>query len=109
MQRKRKWTGLDVPDFTPTKAPDYRPPPGADGDDALRGDAPFIMHADGVGWIWVPIGLRDGPLPTYYEPLESPFAQRAVPGQQTQPGGGQKERRDNRVRAARPIRGSRTC
>ena len=25
----------------------------ASGDDALRGDAPFIMHPDGLGWIWV--------------------------------------------------------
>ena len=30
----------------------------AEGDDALAGDKPFIMHPDGVGWIWVPSGLQ---------------------------------------------------
>jgi formate dehydrogenase major subunit len=68
----KKWTGDDVPDFVATKAPDYQPPPDAKGDAALKGDKPFILHADGFGWIWVPVGLTDGPLPTHYEPLESP-------------------------------------
>ena len=36
------------------------------------------MHADGLGWIWVPNGLKDGPLPTHYEPLESPVANASV-------------------------------
>jgi formate dehydrogenase major subunit len=93
---KREWTGLDVPDFTATKPPDYRPPQNAEGDEALPGDAPFIMHADGVGWIWVPIGLRDGPLPTYYEPLESPFTNELYPAQPTNPAAARKERHDNR-------------
>ena len=26
-----------------------------------------------MGWLWVPVGLNDGPLPTHYEPLESPI------------------------------------
>jgi formate dehydrogenase major subunit len=69
----RKWTGLDVPDFVATKPPDHQPEPGAIGDDALPGDKPFILHADGLGWIWVPTGLTDGPLPAHYEPLESPI------------------------------------
>ncbi len=42
--------------------------------DAISGDHPFIMQADGVGWLFVPSGLVDGPLPTHYEPQESPFA-----------------------------------
>ena len=42
------------------------------------------MQADGRGWLFVPQGLVDGPLPTHYEPVESPFrnplyAQRANP------------------------------
>jgi formate dehydrogenase major subunit len=69
---KKEWTGLDVPDFEKTKAPSYRPPPGARGMAAIGGDAPFIMHADGLGWLFVPEGLKDGPLPTHYEALESP-------------------------------------
>jgi formate dehydrogenase major subunit len=92
----RQWTGLDVPDFTTAKPPDYRPPKDAAGDDAIAGDAPFIMHSDGLGWIWVPFGLRDGPLPTYYEPLESPFSNALYPAQPTNPAADKKERRDNR-------------
>jgi formate dehydrogenase major subunit len=44
------------------------------GPDALRGDDPFIMQADGKGWLYAPAGLEDGPLPTHYEPQDSPFA-----------------------------------
>ena len=36
------------------------------------GDDPFIMEADGKCLLFVPSGLKDGPLPTYYEPVESP-------------------------------------
>jgi formate dehydrogenase major subunit len=67
-----KWTGYDVPDFAVTKAPTARPQPGAIGLDALAGNQPFIMKADGLGWLYVPTGLVDGPLPTQYEPAESP-------------------------------------
>jgi formate dehydrogenase major subunit len=31
------------------------------------------MQADGRSWLYVPQGLEDGPLPTHYEPHESPF------------------------------------
>jgi formate dehydrogenase major subunit len=90
----REWTGLDNPDFTLDKPPGYRPAPGARGDGALSGDAPFLMHPDGVGRIWVPSGLRDGPLPAHYEPLESPFANR-VHTQQANPAADRKVRADN--------------
>jgi formate dehydrogenase major subunit len=30
------------------------------------------MKADGKGWLYTPTGLVDGPLPTHYEPQESP-------------------------------------
>jgi formate dehydrogenase major subunit len=66
-----KWTGFDVPDFEAGKPPSYRPAKGALGMDAIAGDAPFIMHPDGRGWLFAPFGVRDGPLPTHYEPLES--------------------------------------
>ena len=33
---KKKWTGVDVPDFDEEKPPDYRPPTGATGPDARR-------------------------------------------------------------------------
>jgi formate dehydrogenase major subunit len=67
-----EWTGHDVPDFPKDKPPTYRPPEGAVGPEALRGDDPFIMQADGKGWLFAPTGLADGPLPTHYEPHESP-------------------------------------
>jgi formate dehydrogenase major subunit len=70
---KGRWVGRDVPDFEVTKPPSYRPPEGASGPEALRGDDPFIMQADGKGWLFVPNGLQDGPMPTHYEPHESPF------------------------------------
>ncbi len=69
---KGEWTGHDVPDFEKTKPPNYRPPEGAVGVEALRGDDPFIMQADGKGWLFAPNGVLDGPLPTHYEPHESP-------------------------------------
>jgi formate dehydrogenase major subunit len=67
-----KWTGEDVPDFKADMPPDYVPPEGATAENALRGDKPFIMQADGSGWLFAPSGLVDGPMPTHYEPNESP-------------------------------------
>jgi formate dehydrogenase major subunit len=69
-----KWTGIDVAGFVQGKPPDYEPEVGAEGLDAIPGDAPFILHEDGLGWIYVPKGLKDGPFPTHYEPLESPVS-----------------------------------
>ena len=61
-----------MPDFPATKRPDYVAPVDAVGPAALDGDDPFIMQADGLGWLFAPKGLSDGPLPTHYEPQESP-------------------------------------
>src|SRR5262249_42143263 len=71
---QKKWTGLDVPDFEPDKPPSYRPDRDTKGMAAISGDSPFIMKADGKGWLFAPTGLKDGPLPTHYEPVESPVA-----------------------------------
>jgi formate dehydrogenase major subunit len=68
-----KWTGHDVPDFPPDTAPDYVPPPDARAGKALAGDDPFIMQTDGKAWLFAPTGLVDGPMPTHYEPVETPF------------------------------------
>ena len=67
-----RWTGHDVPDFPVNKAPSFRPEPGVGGPEGLAGDDPFIMQADGKGWLYAPSGLLDGPLPVHYEPVESP-------------------------------------
>jgi formate dehydrogenase major subunit len=85
-----KWTGLDVPDFEETKSPSYMPPDGAKAEEAIAGDHPFIMQSDGRSWLFVPQGLEDGPMPTHYEPHESPFpnplySQRANPRRQQFP------------------------
>src|ERR687890_2080285 len=71
-EEQEQWVGYDIPDFQTTKAPSYRPDPDARGADAIPGDGPFIMQGDGKGWLFAPVGLMDGPLPTYYEPVESP-------------------------------------
>jgi len=70
----KTWTGLDTPDFQPTKPPSYRGADDAKGMDIIDGDTPFILKPDGKGWLFAPGGLKDGPLPTHYEPLESPVS-----------------------------------
>lgn len=92
---QKKWTGHDTPDFTETKPPGYQPPKDARGDDAIAGDKPFIMHPDGAGWIWVSSGLKDGPLPAHYEPLESVVTNPLYPKHGTNPAADKKERPDN--------------
>jgi formate dehydrogenase major subunit len=71
---KKEWTGKDIPDFVKDKAPDYTPDWASkpSGMDALSGRDPFIMIADGKSSLFVPSGLKDAPLPTHYEPVESP-------------------------------------
>jgi formate dehydrogenase major subunit len=80
---QQKWVGADTPDFVPTKAPTMRPDwsKHPKGMDALGGDDPFIMEADGKCQLFVPSGLKDGPLPTHYEPVESPVANSMYPQQ----------------------------
>ncbi|NYG05789.1 formate dehydrogenase major subunit [Phycicoccus badiiscoriae] len=73
-EAEKKWTGEDVPDFPATTAPSFRPEPDTGGPEGLAGDDPFIMQADGKGWLFTPKGMVDGPLPTHYEPQESPVA-----------------------------------
>jgi formate dehydrogenase major subunit len=60
----QKWKG-DIPDgpWYPLKNPDGTP--------REDGKYPFIMKTDGMGAIFGP-GLKDGPFPEHYEPLECP-------------------------------------
>ncbi len=74
------WTGLDTPDASARTPPSSAPA--------------FIMHADGLGWLWVPQGLKDGPLPAHYEPLESPVAN-PLYDQQASPVADRRVRPDN--------------
>jgi formate dehydrogenase major subunit len=89
-----KWVGPDVPDFVVDKPPSYRPPKGAAGADGLAGDDPFIMQADGKGWLYAPSGLLDGPMPVHYEPHESPV-RNALHPQQASPTREVYKRQDN--------------
>jgi formate dehydrogenase major subunit len=82
---KRRWVGPDEPDFEPEKPPDYRPPPDARGMEAIAGDQPFIMKPDGVGWLYAPGAVKDGPMPAHYEPVESPVGNLLYPKQATSP------------------------
>jgi formate dehydrogenase major subunit len=96
-----EWTGYDVPDFEKTKPPSYRAPEGAGGVAALDGDDAFIMNGDGKGALYVPQGLIDGPLPTHYEPVESPF-RNALYAQQANPTRKEYLRPDNPMNPSPP-------
>ena len=91
-----KWTGYDRPDFKLDKKPDD---PGdlqnGHGMEAIPGNKPFILHSDGVAWLYVDSGLKDGPMPTHYEPLESLFRNPLYPDYQNNPQALKKERPDN--------------
>nr|WP_055505492.1 formate dehydrogenase [Nonomuraea pusilla] len=89
------WAGFDEPDFERDKPPGYRPPEGASGTAALSGTDPFIMQPDGKGWLFAPAGVVDGPLPTHYEPQDSPVVN-PLYGHQRNPARKVYEHPDNR-------------
>lgn len=96
---QERWVGEDQPDFIATRPPSYRPPLEATGIDAIAGTDPFLMQADGLGWLYAPSGLLDGPLPTHYEPEES-VVRNLLYGQQCNPVRHEWRRRDNRAHRA---------
>ena len=85
-EAKGKWTGYDAPDFVADQPPGFRPDwaKAPHGMDAISGDSPFIMEADGKAMIFATSGIKDGPLPTHYEPVESPV-HNPLYGQQINP------------------------
>ena len=94
-EEKKHWTGLDNADYekeTPPDAPENLQE--GKGTEALGGARPFTLHPDGVGWLYVPSGLKDGPLPTHYEALES-IVSNPLYSQQTSPAVQKKQRPDN--------------
>ncbi len=72
-----KWKG-DVPDgpWYPLKNPD--------GSDREDGKLAFIMKPDGYASIFGP-GLKDGPFPEHYEPMECPVEKNPLGAQLTNP------------------------
>ena len=94
-EEKKEWGGLDNPDYPKTTPPDKKDDlKNGKGVQALGGARPFTLHPDGVAWLYVPSGLKDGPLPTHYEPLESPVGN-PLYSQNVNPAAQKKERPDN--------------
>jgi formate dehydrogenase major subunit len=93
-EQQKRWTGYDVPDFIVDRPPSYRPARGAQGTATISGIDPFIMQADGKGWLFAPSGLLDGPFPTHYEPQES-VIQNPLYAQQCNPARMEWNRREN--------------
>lgn len=63
-----KWITNDVPDFGAVDAETGAPNPPE-----KTAKAPFIMNAEGLGRLFaIAPGLKDGPFPEHYEPVESP-------------------------------------
>jgi len=94
-EEKKQWSGHDIPDYARNMPPD-KPENLARGKgvEALGGARPFILHPDGVGWLFVSTGLKDGPLPTHYEALESVLAN-PLYKENVNPAVDKKERPDN--------------
>ncbi len=84
-EKSKTWTGLDVPDFPPKKPPSAKGDPDGIGLDFHDGKSPFLMKADGKGWLFAPSGAADGPLPAHYEPYESPVRNPVYPQVQSNP------------------------
>jgi len=59
-------------DFAPTKAPTAAANPTGIGIAFHSGRDPFLLKTDGKAWLFAPTGTVEGPLPTHYEPWESP-------------------------------------
>lgn len=80
-EEQGKWVGPDEIDFQTDKPPGYEPDwdQNPTGMDALYGRDPFIMLPDGQIALFVPSGLKDGPLPSHYEPIESPVRNQFYP------------------------------
>ena len=76
--------------------------------DAIGGADPFIMMADGRAWLYAPSGLLDGPMPTHYEPIESPVDNFLYPEIQREPGGAALDARATTRRPSRATRATRT-
>ena len=92
--RAGRWSGVDVPDFPATKAPTTAAKEEGRGMDLHSGSDPFSLKPDGRGWLFAPSGLKDGPLPTHYEPLESPL-KNPLYSQQNNPVANRMPRKDN--------------
>lgn len=69
----QKWKG-DIPDGT------WYPLRNPDGSAREDGKYPFIMQTEGFGALFGP-GLKDGPFPEHYEPMECPVGKNLLGSQ----------------------------
>ncbi|WP_119154726.1 formate dehydrogenase [Aquabacterium tepidiphilum] len=92
----QQWESTDEIDFDESKEPGYTPADDKKprGMAAHAGHHPFVMMADGKAALFAPSGLKDAPLPTHYEPMESPV-RNLLYGQRHNPAAGTRERPDN--------------
>ena len=93
-QSQARWTGYDVPDFIADRPPSYRPPPGAHGLRRLAGTIRSSCRRTARAGSSRRAASLDGPLPTHYEPEESPV-QNPLYRQQCNPARMEWHRRDN--------------
>ena len=95
MKKRNSGAGWMFPTTRRTLAPETKADlVHGEGVQGLGGARPFVLHNDGLGWLFVPSGLKDGPLPAHFEPLESPVSN-PLYSQQTNPPVDKKERLDN--------------
>lgn len=99
-EAQSQWTGVDVPDFPLDKHPQSPANLTQGGLAAHSGSSPFIMQNDGLGQLFVAAGLKDGPLPVHYEPLNS-VVENALYRQQHNPILREWKRNDNRYNGHR--------
>ncbi len=100
-----KWTGYDVPDFIEDRPPDYRPPQDAQGHrHASAAIDPFIMQADGKGWLFAPSRAPRRPAAHALRAAGVGRSQNPLYGQQCNPARMEWHRRDNpyHARLGRP-------
>jgi formate dehydrogenase major subunit len=95
-EEQERWTGYDVPDCPETKPPGAPAQDGGYGTDAHDGNSPFQIMADGKGWLFSASGLQDGPIPTHYEPWETPIENLLYPERTHSPVVETFDRPDNR-------------
>jgi formate dehydrogenase major subunit len=70
-RRRASGSAWTCPTSPPPSRPPTRPRRAPPAWTRTTGTDAFILKPDGVGWLYVPEGLVDGPLPTHYEPAES--------------------------------------
>jgi formate dehydrogenase major subunit len=62
------------------------------------------MMVDGRGWLFAPAGLEDGPLPTHYEPIESPVPNLLYPDIESNPAAARWNRPENPYNPSMDVR-----